>query len=114
MQDFAAISRKTGKLRDKTDALARTLNDFSTTEGPSVKSALSGCAECFSGLEDYRETLVNSPFLPGVGKNGVSRSQIARLQSKVIQPLTEYGNVCKKAKVMLLDSERSCIWGLWL
>ncbi|XP_065828700.1 CBY1-interacting BAR domain-containing protein 1-like [Oscarella lobularis] len=80
MQDFAAISRKTGKLRDKTDALARTLNDFSTTEGPSVKSALSGCAECFSGLEDYRETL------------------IARLQSKVIQPLTEYGNVCKKAK----------------
>eukprot|EP00118_Oscarella_pearsei_P023291 m.276421 g.276421 ORF g.276421 m.276421 type:complete len:274 (+) comp40605_c0_seq9:24-845(+) len=80
LQDFAAITRKTGKLRDKGDLLAKTLDECSKTEAPSLKSGLSGCSECFAGLEDYRETL------------------IARLESKVVQPLTEYGNVCKKAR----------------
>ncbi|XP_062501415.1 CBY1-interacting BAR domain-containing protein 1-like [Corticium candelabrum] len=80
LQNFAAISRKCGKLRDKGDLLVKSMREYSELETPSVKSSLGACAECFAGLEDYREAMV------------------ARLEAKVIQPLTDYGNITKKAR----------------
>ena len=58
LQNFAAISRKCGKLRDKGDLLVKSMREYSELETPSVKSSLGACAECFAGLEDYREAMV--------------------------------------------------------
>ena len=58
LQNFAAIARKSGKLRDKGDLLVKSLSDYSDQETPSVKSSLAGCAECFAAIEDYREAKV--------------------------------------------------------
>jgi hypothetical protein len=80
LQNFAAITRKSGKLRDKGDLLAKSLNDYATHETPSLKSSLAGCAECFAAIEDYRE------------------AKVTRLEAKVIQPLTDYGAMTKKAR----------------
>lgn len=66
LQDFAAIARKSGKLRDKGDLLVKSLSGYSALEAPSVKSSLSGCAECFAALEDYREAQVGDRQMLGL------------------------------------------------
>ncbi|XP_035680097.1 protein FAM92A-like isoform X3 [Branchiostoma floridae] len=79
-QEFAGFSRKTAKLRDKGDELAKALLTYAEAEGQSLKSGVTGFAETISAIQDYRQ------------------AEVQRLDAKVVQPLTLYGNTCKHAK----------------
>ncbi|XP_019638362.1 PREDICTED: protein FAM92A1-like isoform X1 [Branchiostoma belcheri] len=86
-QEFAAFSRKTAKLRDKGDELAKALLTYAEAEGQSLKSGVTGFAETISAIQDYRQ------------------AEVQRLEAKVVQPLTLYGNTCKHAKEDLKKSQ---------
>ncbi|XP_066289940.1 CBY1-interacting BAR domain-containing protein 1-like isoform X2 [Branchiostoma lanceolatum] len=86
-QEFAGFSRKTAKLRDKGDELAKALLTYAEAEGQSLKSGVTGFAETISAIQDYRQ------------------AEVQRLEAKVVQPLTMYGNTCKHAKEDLKKSQ---------
>ncbi|XP_035680096.1 protein FAM92A-like isoform X2 [Branchiostoma floridae] len=86
-QEFAGFSRKTAKLRDKGDELAKALLTYAEAEGQSLKSGVTGFAETISAIQDYRQ------------------AEVQRLDAKVVQPLTLYGNTCKHAKEDLKKSQ---------
>ena len=66
------------------DILAKICKDYSDEENVShsLKAGLRFCAENLSVIQDYRH------------------AQVMRLESKVIRPLSDYGNICKQIKVM--------------
>ena len=79
-EDFAAFTRKTARLRDKGDALAKHLYDSANIEHKTAKRGLLEAAEYLSFIQDYRQ------------------AEVQRLENKVVKPLKAYGNHCKKAK----------------
>ncbi|XP_070575916.1 CBY1-interacting BAR domain-containing protein 1-like isoform X2 [Ptychodera flava] len=79
-QEFASYTRKTGRLRDKGDAVAKAVLLYADSETPSMKTGLTGFAECLSSVQDYRN------------------AEVDRLERKVVTPLTLYGTECKHAK----------------
>ncbi|XP_077982222.1 CBY1-interacting BAR domain-containing protein 1-like [Glandiceps talaboti] len=85
-QEIAAYTRKTARVRDKGDLVAKSVLQYADTETPSLKTGLTGFAECMSSVQDYRN------------------AQIDRLERKVITPLTLYGTECKHAKTDLKAS----------
>ncbi|XP_075240705.1 CBY1-interacting BAR domain-containing protein 1-like [Convolutriloba macropyga] len=82
-EDFGAIARKTARLRDKGDILAEDLLNMADHEHKSGKQALQQSAQLLSLVQDYRQT------------------QIERLEHKVIQPLKDYKELCRKGKADL-------------
>nr|XP_002736146.1 PREDICTED: protein FAM92A1-like isoform X1 [Saccoglossus kowalevskii] len=85
-QQIAAYTRKTARLRDKGDDVAKALLTYADSETPSMKSGLTSFAECMSSVQDYRN------------------AEVLRLESKVVTPLTLYGTECKHAKADLRAS----------
>ena len=51
-RDLGSMVRKTARLRDKGDTIAKTLQDFASAESGEMKKSLESIAECFSALED--------------------------------------------------------------
>nr|XP_011449456.2 protein FAM92A-like isoform X2 [Crassostrea gigas] len=80
---MGSITRKTAHIRDKGDILAKLCKDYSDEENVShsLKAGLRVCAENLSVIQDYRQT------------------QIMRLESKVVRPISDYGNICKQIKI---------------
>lgn len=85
-QDFAAYTRKTARLRDKGDDLAKDLLTYAESEAQSTKAALTAFAECISSIQDF------------------SQAKVDRLESKVVQPLSLYGTQCKHTREDLKSS----------
>ena len=56
--ELGGMARKTARLRDKGDRIAKTLQDFSSTESGTMKKSLDGLAECFSALENCQQLKV--------------------------------------------------------
>ncbi|XP_062610033.1 GDNF-inducible zinc finger protein 1-like [Saccostrea cucullata] len=79
---MGSITRKTARIRDKGDILAKICKDYSDEEtvSHSLKAGLRFCAENLSVIQDYRH------------------AQVQRLESKVVRPLSDYGNICKQIK----------------
>ncbi|XP_041824145.1 CBY1-interacting BAR domain-containing protein 2-like isoform X2 [Melanotaenia boesemani] len=80
---LASYARKTAKLRDKADLLVAQLFDFSSTEGPELQTGLKHLAEDMAMVQDYRQ------------------AQVERLETRVVAPLKDYGDIVKNKKTHL-------------
>ncbi|XP_011504931.1 PREDICTED: protein FAM92A1 isoform X1 [Ceratosolen solmsi marchali] len=79
---FAAYTRKAARLRDKNDEVAKTIQTYANSEeiNRSMSTCLVNFANTLSMIGDYRD------------------AEVQRLNSKVIGPLSQYQNACKRAK----------------
>uniref|UniRef100_A0A670YRU1 Family with sequence similarity 92 member B n=1 Tax=Pseudonaja textilis TaxID=8673 RepID=A0A670YRU1_PSETE len=78
---MAAYTRKTAKLRDKSDILVKKLIDYANTENPELRTTVKNFAEDLAKVQDYRQ------------------AEVERLEQKVVEPLKVYGVLIKQAKV---------------
>ncbi|XP_059173918.1 CBY1-interacting BAR domain-containing protein 1-A-like [Physella acuta] len=78
----SSYTRKTARLRDKGDLMAKELMQFSEFEkwNPTLSIGMSKFAESLSAVQDYRE------------------AEVKRLEGKIITPLMNYGLLCKQTK----------------
>ncbi|KAH9503568.1 Protein fam92a [Bulinus truncatus] len=78
----SSYTRKTAKLRDKGDLVAKEFLEFSEFEkwNPSLSSGMAKFAENLSAIQDYRD------------------AEVKRLEVKIITPLVHYGLLCKQTK----------------
>ncbi|XP_078253318.1 CBY1-interacting BAR domain-containing protein 1 isoform X1 [Rhinoraja longicauda] len=74
---FAACTRKTARLRDKSDLLVKAVREYAETETPHLKYGLSSFADHFALIQDYRH------------------AEVERLEAKVVEPLKKYGSITK-------------------
>nr|XP_056718364.1 CBY1-interacting BAR domain-containing protein 2 [Euleptes europaea] len=77
---MAAYTRKTAKLRDKSDLLVKQLIDYSNTENPELRSIVRNFAEEMAKVQDYRQ------------------AEVERLETKVVRPLKVYGTLIKQTR----------------
>ncbi|XP_034562490.1 protein FAM92B-like [Notolabrus celidotus] len=80
---LASYTRKTARLRDKADLLVAQLLDFSSTEDPEFHIGLKNLAEDLAMVQDYRQ------------------AQVERLETRVVAPLTAYGDIVKTKRTDL-------------
>lgn len=57
---MAAYTRKTAKLRDKSDLLVKQLIDYGNTENPELRTTVKNFAEELAKVQDYRQAEVKS------------------------------------------------------
>jgi hypothetical protein len=107
---MGGIARKTALMRDKGDKLTKTIRSMSCNEVGTVRTTLESLAECLGGIEDYRQTEVCVERERERGRERIvnpsihSIIQLDRLEAKVVKPLLDYDNTCRKAK----DELKSC------
>uniref|UniRef100_A0A182R180 BAR domain-containing protein n=1 Tax=Anopheles farauti TaxID=69004 RepID=A0A182R180_9DIPT len=79
---FAEYTRKIARMRDKTDELANTTQDYCDAEkcNPSLGGALSSLAKAVTLLGDFQD------------------ARVRRLEAKVVTELSHYETVCKHCK----------------
>ncbi|XP_077167104.1 CBY1-interacting BAR domain-containing protein 2 [Paroedura picta] len=88
---MAAYTRKTAKLRDKSDLLVKQLINYANTENPELRTAVKNFAEELAKVQDYRQ------------------AEVERLETKVVQPLKVYGALIKqtRAEIKKFNSARN-------
>ncbi|CAB0030623.1 unnamed protein product [Trichogramma brassicae] len=79
---FAAYTRKAARLRDKNDEVVKTIQIYADSEdiNRSMSSCLTNFANTLGVVGDYRD------------------AEVQRLNAKVVVPLSQYQNTCKRAK----------------
>ncbi|XP_048508249.1 CBY1-interacting BAR domain-containing protein 1-B isoform X2 [Athalia rosae] len=79
---FAAYTRKTARLRDKNDEVAKVVQTYAESENinQSLSNGLANFATTMSVIGDYRD------------------AEVQRLDTKVISPLSQYSVICKHAR----------------
>ncbi|XP_040162515.1 protein FAM92A-A isoform X2 [Anopheles arabiensis] len=79
---FAEYTRKVARMRDKTDELAHTTQDYCDTEklNPTLTGALSSMAKAVTLLGDFHD------------------ARVKRLEAKIVSELAQYEMVCKHCK----------------
>uniref|UniRef100_A0A182UB75 BAR domain-containing protein n=1 Tax=Anopheles melas TaxID=34690 RepID=A0A182UB75_9DIPT len=79
---FAEYTRKVARMRDKTDELAHTTQDYCDTEklNPTLTGALSSMAKAVTLLGDFHD------------------ARVKRLEAKIVSVLAQYETVCKHCK----------------
>jgi len=96
--NISGVIRKTARLRDKGDVLAKGINQFADEEHSPVGQKLKAIGECFAALEDFRQAKVNKHHICNMCCL-YCLLKIDRMEAKVLQPLNDYDTVCRKAKV---------------
>ncbi|XP_066541461.1 CBY1-interacting BAR domain-containing protein 2-like [Hoplias malabaricus] len=88
---LAAYTRKTAKLRDKADMLARQLLEFARNEDPELSVCLKNLSEDLAMVQDYRQ------------------AEVERLDTHVVTPLKAYGEIVKmkRADLKRFNTDRS-------
>jgi len=56
--NISGMIRKTARLRDKGDVLAKGINEFADEEHTPIGQKLKAIGECFAALEDFRQAKV--------------------------------------------------------
>ncbi|XP_011151211.1 protein FAM92A isoform X1 [Harpegnathos saltator] len=79
---FAAFVRKTARLRDKGDELAKIIHTYADLEtvNRSLSTGLASFSATLSVIGDYRD------------------AEVQRLDAKVVAPLSQYATICKHAR----------------
>ncbi|XP_050448585.1 CBY1-interacting BAR domain-containing protein 1-A isoform X1 [Cataglyphis hispanica] len=79
---FAAFARKTARLRDKSDELAKKIQTYADSEiiNRSLSAGLANFSATLSVIGDYRD------------------AEVQRLDAKIIAPLSQYATICKHAR----------------
>lgn len=77
---MAAYTRKTAKLRDKSDLLVKQLIDYANTENHELRTTAKNFAEQLAKIQDYRQ------------------AEVERLETKVVEPLKVYGVLIKQTR----------------
>uniref|UniRef100_A0A182X798 BAR domain-containing protein n=1 Tax=Anopheles quadriannulatus TaxID=34691 RepID=A0A182X798_ANOQN len=79
---FAEYTRKVARMRDKTDELAHTTQDYCDTEklNPTLTGALSSMAKAVTLLGDFHD------------------ARVKRLEAKIVSELAQYETICKHCK----------------
>ncbi|ESO85072.1 hypothetical protein LOTGIDRAFT_221535, partial [Lottia gigantea] len=79
---LSSYTRKTARLRDKGDLLAKEIVNYAEYEkiNPTLKKGLTSFAEHLSAVQDYRQ------------------AEVQRLEAKSVTPLSNYGLLCKQTK----------------
>ncbi|XP_051953745.1 CBY1-interacting BAR domain-containing protein 2-like [Xyrauchen texanus] len=80
---LASYTRKTAKLRDKADMLARQLHDYASTEDPELSICMRNFSEDLAMVQDYRQ------------------AEVERLETRVVAPLKAYGDIVKTKRADL-------------
>lgn len=90
-QTFGSITRKVARLRNKGDVLAKQLTKYASADefSHSSTSNLKEFAKNLAAIQDYRH------------------AEIGRLEKKVVKPLSEYGDKCKKVKTAVSKEEKA-------
>ncbi|XP_058450563.1 CBY1-interacting BAR domain-containing protein homolog isoform X3 [Malaya genurostris] len=85
---FAEFTRKVARLRDKSDELAHTTQDFSSVEkyNKSLSSGLSSLSKAITLLGDFQDL------------------QVKRLENRIVSELSQYEVVCKHCKDSVKDA----------
>uniref|UniRef100_A0A8C5WTS2 CBY1 interacting BAR domain containing 2 n=1 Tax=Laticauda laticaudata TaxID=8630 RepID=A0A8C5WTS2_LATLA len=86
---MAAYTRKTAKLRDKSDILVKKLIDYANTENPELRTTVKNFAEDLAKVQDYRQ------------------AEVGRLEQKVVEPLKVYGVLIKQAKAEIKNFSKA-------
>ncbi|XP_052007875.1 CBY1-interacting BAR domain-containing protein 2-like [Xyrauchen texanus] len=88
---LASYTRKTAKLRDKADMLARQLHDYASTEDPELSNCIKNFSEDLAMVQDYRQ------------------AEVERLETRVVAPLKAYGDIVKTkhADLKRFNSDRN-------
>ncbi|XP_058011449.1 CBY1-interacting BAR domain-containing protein 2 [Ahaetulla prasina] len=86
---MAAYTRKTAKLRDKSDILVKKLIDYANTENPELRTTVKNFAEDLAKVQDYRQ------------------AEVERLEQKVVEPLKVYGVLIKQAKAEIKNFSKA-------
>lgn len=61
--NVAAVARKTARLRDKGDILAKGINEYADSETTAMGQKLKAVGECFAAMEDFRQAEVRHLLL---------------------------------------------------
>ncbi|XP_014481007.1 PREDICTED: protein FAM92A1 isoform X1 [Dinoponera quadriceps] len=79
---FAAFTRKSARLRDKGDELAKIIHTYADSEtvNRSLSTGLINFSATLSVIGDYRD------------------AEVQRLDAKVVAPLSQYATICKHAR----------------
>uniref|UniRef100_A0A8D0BI75 CBY1 interacting BAR domain containing 2 n=2 Tax=Salvator merianae TaxID=96440 RepID=A0A8D0BI75_SALMN len=77
---MAAYTRKSAKLRDKSDLLVKQLIDYGNTENPELRTTVKDFAEELAKVQDYRQ------------------AEVERLEVKVVEPLKLYRVLIKQTR----------------
>uniref|UniRef100_A0A8C8VGF9 Family with sequence similarity 92 member B n=1 Tax=Pelusios castaneus TaxID=367368 RepID=A0A8C8VGF9_9SAUR len=93
---MAAYTRKTAKLRDKSDLLVKQLIDYANTENPELRSTMKSFAEELAKVQDYRQAEVRS-----------CPDRVERLETKVVEPLKRYGTQFKQTQIKRVNKVRN-------
>ncbi|XP_053126489.1 CBY1-interacting BAR domain-containing protein 2 isoform X3 [Hemicordylus capensis] len=77
---MASYTRKTAKLRDKSDLLVKQLLDYANSENPELRTTVKNFAEELAKVQDYRQ------------------AEVERLETKVVEPLKMYRALIKQTR----------------
>lgn len=61
--NVAAVARKTARLRDKGDVLAKGINEYADCEPTAMGQKLKAVGECLAAMEDFRQAEVRHLWL---------------------------------------------------
>ncbi|XP_039255435.2 CBY1-interacting BAR domain-containing protein 1-A-like [Styela clava] len=86
---MGAVNRRSSRLRDKFDEMAKFMLNYANTEPGPLKVTLTQFAEHISAVQDYRQALID------------------RMDGKVIQPLSQYKSSCKHTQTDLNNTMKS-------
>lgn len=89
---FAAYTRKTAGLRDKSDEVVKIIQDYAEAENvnKSLKNGLLQFSSTLSAIGDYRD------------------AEVQRLETKVVSELSQYESICKHAKEEVKNTFTVC------
>jgi hypothetical protein len=105
--NFGKIARKNARLRDTSDQMVSTLNEYSGKEkiNTSTKKGLVNYSSFLSAVEDYRNAMVYFSeiriiiFFLLLYIIFLFLIKIERVEKKIIQPLSKYQEYLKSSRV---------------
>ncbi|RDD37582.1 Protein FAM92A1 [Trichoplax sp. H2] len=79
-QRFQVLATKTGRLKLRSELVAKAVNDYADEESISIKNGLRGFVDCFLALQSHMQAHAD------------------HIENKVIEPFSRYSHTCRHMK----------------